>query len=461
MWFERFLRSYQLVFVVIVWFWDLGELMQLHSSLVWLLGLVIGFSIDGISHGQQSDPFPSPGSIKGLQVQMVDDAIALGVRHAALNLPMGGMIANEGDADAIQWKSSDVAYRFNRRFIEGMDRRIKPLSDAGVVVYLILLAMPTGDANKDAILLHPRAGNNGPYTISAFNVHSPAGQAWFRAAMEFLADRYSSEDPSSGRVWGWIVGNEVNSHSVWHNCGASTLDELVDGYEKSMRIVHESVRRSSRHGRVYVSLDHHWTSSHTPQKTKDSVPGRDLLDRFAKTVREKGEFDWHIAYHPYHSNLFSSEVWNDTAVTKSVDTPKITFANLEILCRYLDRDELKYKDATGEMRTRRVILSEQGFHSEANEQGELKQASAYVYAWEKCKRLESIDAFIYHRHVDHAREGGLRLGLWRNVAGSIDTPLSKKPIYEVFLKAGTKDWDAVSREALGVTGLSNWDLLNE
>jgi hypothetical protein len=186
-----------------------------------------------------------------------------------------------------------------------------------------------------------------------------------------------------------------------------------------------------------------------------------LLDRFAKTVREKGEFDWHIAYHPYHSNLFSSEVWNDTAVTKSVDTPKITFANLEILCRYLDRDELKYKDATGEMRTRRVILSEQGFHSEANEQGELKQASAYVYAWEKCKRLESIDAFIYHRHVDHAREGGLRLGLWRNVAGSIDTPLSKKPIYEVFLKAGTKDWDAVSREALGVTGLSNWDLLNE
>jgi hypothetical protein len=78
-----------------------------------------------------------------------------------------------------------------------------------------------------------------------------------------------------------------------------------------------------------------------------------------------------------------------------------------------------------------------------------------------CTRLESIDAFIYHRHVDHAREGGLRLGLWRNVAGSIDTPLSKKPIYEVFLKAGTKDWDAVSREALGVTGLSNWDLLNE
>jgi hypothetical protein len=425
------------------------------------MGLAIGFAINGISRGQEIEPFPSPGSIKGLQVQMIDDAIALGVRHAALNLPMGGMIAKEGDTEAIQWVSGGEAFGFDRRFIEGMDRRIKPLSDAGVVVYLILLAMPTGDASKDSILLHPRAGNNGPYTISAFNVLSSDGQAWFRAAMEFLADRYCCENRSNGRVWGWIVGNEVNSHSVWHNCGASTLEELVDDYEKSMRIAHQSVRKSSSNARLYISLDHHWTSSHTPQQTRDSVPGRDLLDRFAKTVKERGDFDWHVAYHPYHSNLFSAEVWNDSAVTKSIDTPKVTFANLEILCRYLDRDELKYQDGSGELRARRVILSEQGFHSEANEQGELKQAAAYVYAWEKCKRLESIDAFIYHRHVDHAREGGLRLGLWRNVAGSIDTPLSKKPIYEVFLKAGTKDWDSASQEALGVTGLPNWDLLKE
>src|SRR5688572_10537542 len=40
------------------------------------------------------------------------------------------------------------------------------------------------------------------------------------------------------------------------------------------------------------------------------------------------------------------------------------------------------------------------------------QAAAYAYAWQRVIRNPNIDAFILHRHVDHAHEGGLNLGLW-------------------------------------------------
>jgi hypothetical protein len=68
-----------------------------------------------------------------------------------------------------------------------------------------------------------------------------------------------------------------------------------------------------------------------------------------------------------------------------------------------------------------------------------------------------IDAFIYHRHVDHSQEGGLRLGLWRNVPGSIADPQETKPIYELFRKAGTPQWDEAAGALLPLTGMRSWD----
>ena len=70
-----------------------------------------------------------------------------------------------------------------------------------------------------------------------------------------------------------------------------------------------------------------------------------------------------------------------------------------------------------------------------------------------------MDAFIYHRHVDHAQEGGLRLGLWRNAPNTISEPHSKKQIWDLFLKAGTPAWKEAAAALLPVTGLKSWDEL--
>ena len=85
-------------------------------------------------------------------------------------------------------------------------------------------------------------------------------------------------------------------------------------------------------------------------------------------------------------------------------------------------------------KARRVILSEQGFHSADGKNGERDQAAAYAYSYYRVQQTEGIDAFILHRHVDHPGEGGLRLGLRSSRDGGV------RPIYDVFRQADTAAW---------------------
>jgi hypothetical protein len=106
---------------------------------------------------------------------------------------------------------------------------------------------------------------------------------------------------------------------------------------------------------------------------------------------------------------------------------------------------------------RRVILSEQGFDTPKTPDGERVQAAAFCYAWKLIEQQDGIDAFILHRHVDHAKEGGLLLGLWTHKAGSIADPDRKKMIYECFRLADTPQWREAFQFALPIVGLKRWE----
>jgi len=385
-------------------------------------------------------PFPQPPNIKGLQVQMIDDALKLGMHHAGINVSLGALMAKPDGSS------------FNESYARSIDAQIKPLSDAGILVYLIVLAYPTKNAEKDAVLVHPGARKDGKYNIAAFNTVTPEGTAWFGKVMRFMAERWSGAHPEHGRAWGWIIGNEVNSHWLWYNMGLRSLDDAASEHEKAVRIAHDAIRESSANARVYVSFDHHWRISMANISPQEATPGRDFLDAFARIAKERGDFDWNVAHHPYPEDLGNPRVWADKSVTFDDNTPKVTFKNLEVLCQHLEKPELLYQG-----KPRRVILSEQGFQTLLKPEGEDLQAAGYAYAWEKCKRLPLIDAFIYHRHVDHAHEGGLRLGLWRNAPNSVATPHSTKKIYDLFIKAGTPEWDEAAKFALPIAGLKSWD----
>ncbi|WP_397383235.1 DUF5722 domain-containing protein [Prosthecobacter sp.] len=403
--------------------------------------LLLGLILAQIACAQNSDPFPTPPNQKGLQVQMVDDALALGIHHAGINVNLTGLFDPKS-------KPETGEFIFNQNYLASLDRQIKPLSDKGVLVYLIIIAYPSKNAAIDAVVLHP--GHRKDYKFSVGAVNTTSG--FLNAVMNLLAERWSGAHPDHGRVWGWIIGNEVNSHFLWNNMGLVPLETAASEYEKAFRIMHQAIRRHSLNARTYLSSDHHWSSSMHNVSPQEATPGCDFLDTFARLVRERGDFDWNVAWHPYPEDLGNPRAWADKTVTHDDNTNKVTFKNLEVLPKHLERPDLLFNG-----KPRRIILSEQGFHTLLTPEGEKLQAAAYAYAWEKIQTQLNIDAFIYHRHVDHAHEGGLRLGLWRNAPNSVADPHSRKLIYELFQKAGTPAWRAAADALLPVAGLKAWN----
>jgi hypothetical protein len=413
-------------------------------------------SLHHISAAPNPEPFPHPPNIKGLQVQMTPDAIELGIHHAGLNVNLAGMMDLTGSPGQLSRTVGGKTFFFNEGYLKSLDRQIKPLSDKGILVYGILLAYPTKDPAKDAILLHPNHKPDYKFSIGAFNNVTPEGRAWLTAATELLAERWSAPDQANGRVWGWIIGNEVNSHFLWYNLGNATLEQATDAYAQAFRLMHQAIRKASTNARLYISFDHHWQISMHNVHESEAKSGRGFLDAFAANIRQGGDLDWHVAHHPYPENLGNPKTWEDPTVTTKADTPKITFKNLQVLGEYLHRPELLFKGFP-----RHIILSEQGFHSWAKPDGQALQAAGFAYAWEKCQRVPLVDAFIYHRHVDHSQEGGLKLGLWTNKPGSISDPDTKKQLYDLFQKAGTPAWKDAAAAVMPLTGLKSWDELGK
>jgi hypothetical protein len=399
------------------------------------------------------ETYPTAKSKKGLQVQMVDDAIALGVKHAALNFNLGHMVALHPDASDFAWKMDGRTFHFHRSFIEHTDTRIKTLSDAGMLITLILLNYEGTDAELNKILLHPNYDPKCAEHLSAFNTSTSEGLAWFKACIEFLADRYSEPQQTHGRVVNYIVGNEVNSHSSWANMGPVSMEQFAEDYLRTVRVCHAAVRKFSSSARVFVSLEHHWNIRSAGGNEKQTFAGRPFVEYCNQMAKAGGDFPWNIAFHPYPEDLFECRTWNDKSATLADDTPRITFKNIELLPRYFQK-----KDLLCHGEPRHIVLSEQGFHSRDTADGETNQAAAYCYAYAKIAKLDGIEAFILHRHVDHGGEYGLNLGLWRRkkVAGSLSDPESKKPIYEVFRLADTPQWKEAFAFALPIIGIKAW-----
>ena len=201
---------------------------------------------------------------------------------------------------------------------------------------------------------------------------------WFPLGREML------QGNRGDRQAGCIVGNEVNAHWEWYNLGNATRAEVVADYLRTVRITHTAVRKSSAHARVYLSLTHYWDRVMRSGPLR-SCEGRGLIDDFNRLARAGGDFDWHLAQHPYPENLFEPRTWLDKQPTSREDTPKITFKNLEVLDAYFRRAEMLYQG-----KPRRIILSEQGFHCPDKPDGELWQAAAYCYAWKKVTSLAGI-----------------------------------------------------------------------
>ena len=397
--------------------------------------------VTDIEESDRTFPYPVVDTKKGLQVVDYKDAKELGVRHSAINVNEGDFLmpAYE-EGNTIEFEHDGRVFYFRKSHVEKMDETFVGLSEIGCVISFILLNSPHWRCDIDPafweVIKHPAytgKAEDGTGLISAFNLVTEEGLAYYRAFIAFLTDRYTREDMAHGRVVGMIVSNEVDAGYIWANSGEMTMEEYVTEYATALRVTWQTAASIYAHMRVFVSIDHFWTAAMDENQPLRYYKTRDMLVYLNELATEQGQIPWHIAHHPYPEDLNFPDFWNDKLATPDDDAPIITFKNLEVLARFMYRPDMLYR---GERR--RIILSEQGFNSHWTPESEILQACAYGRAYRKIMEIPEIDSFILHSHHDNAFEFGLNLGLWRRKkdGSGMDAP---KPMYYVFKAIDQKD----------------------
>ncbi len=396
--------------------------------------------------------FPNPATKKGLNsVVMLEDAVELGAGHVVENIAAGSILDLDAPDPELFQVVDGRKIGFKTAAVRRLDERLLGYRRAGMNAIGILINPKWSAGGSGSPLFPARAEPDGDHVkLLAFNHETPEGILVYRAIVEFLAERYTRPDGRHGWLSGLIIGNEIQAHWVWHNQGEAEPEAVLDDYLLSMRLADIAGRSRHPDFRVFASMTHHWTEP-GDDNPKRGLRGDWMLQYLNTRSKEGGDFPWGVAFHPYPENLFRPAFWNDRSAFHSFDTPRITMKNIEVLDAFLARPEMKTDG-----RMREIILSEQGFHGPAGEEGETLQAAALARALEKAGRLPSIRAFHLHRHVDHPHEGGLLLGLWTH-AGSGVQPGTRKRAWEVYRAFGTSDWTRINEPLLAIAGLASWE----
>ena len=124
----------------------------------------------------KSDPdagLPTNRGIKGLQVQMMDDAITLGVNHAAFNLNIATLIRIPPKPEDTVFEADGIKVGIRQDVIDSLPMKL--CQEKGIRTYLIILAYRTGNPVIDNLLLHPNMPLKTPNNLGAFNTKTPAG----------------------------------------------------------------------------------------------------------------------------------------------------------------------------------------------------------------------------------------------------------------------------------------------
>ena len=173
---------------------------------------------------------------------------------------------------------------------------------------------------------------------------------------------------------------------------------------------------------------------------------RDVLDAFNTIIKEKGNIDWDLAYHPYAVPLTKVDFWNGykNLVVNSTDTAMVSMKNINVVTSYLCNDTFKKSDGS----TRQVLLSEQGYTST---KGEALQAAAIAYSYKIAAANSHVNGFILNRQIDAPAEvaQGLALGLINSGGGH-------KQSYDVYKYIDTDEANAHAEFAKSVIGISDW-----
>ena len=398
-----------------------------------------------------TEEYPEAMSKKGLLIEldMLGDAMELGVKHTTINIPYHHIIGGN-----LKYHYNGKDYYFNEELIASYDKMISSFSNKGIIVTAILL-----NGWNDA---HPELHEAGLAKSSSafyygFNVSTPEGYETTRALFSFMAERYSGADYKHGRVSNWIVGNEVNNNKNWNYVGPMDLASYTKLYEKNFRVAYTAIKSRSKNARVFFSTDYEWKK----QNTNLQYAAKDFIDLFNAGISAEGNIEWGLAYHPYPYPMTEPEFWDDDQtgmVNETFESPVVNFKNLHVLTDYFQQAHMR----TAGGQVRHIILSEEGFTSDSISRGKVYdiQAAAFAYAYYLVDNNPYIDAFILNRQVDAITEveTSCAFGLWTVDMSRPDKEIAVMPknIYQVFKHIDTRKSLRYSEFAKSIVGISDW-----
>ena len=382
----------------------------------------------------------------------VADGRALGFGQSNQNINIGALVDWESASPKMSFEFEGRTFGLRPSAVAQLDRDLRALHAAQMRVTGILLSYVNVRTPRTSPLVHPFTD---PKTITAgpaaFNTATAEGVLFYRAIVHWLVERYTRGDAQFGLLGGLVIGNEVQSHWTWYYMGAVEPEILLREYTAALRIADLATRSVHADFPIYVSLEHHWTLPAAADRTH-GFTAVEVLEGVNERAKREGDFPWHLAFHPYPENLGRPSFWNDKSAPLRFDAPRLTFQNLEVLPAFLRQPRFLFDG-----KVRRIALTEQGFHCPDGRDGETAQAAAFALAWKKVQALPEIESFLYHRHVDHPNEGGLKLGVREHDGSSNVNGMGRtRRIWDVVKKAGTPEEDQAFAFALPVIGRSDW-----
>lgn len=398
--------------------------------------------------------FPKASSKKGLQVSanMLEDAIDLNIQHSAMNIVFSELISSAAERNntfSISYKYHGKTYWFRKALVNSYDAQLTALKQNNVTVSAILLL---GWRNDLKSLIYPSGCKSG-HSFYAWNTANASAREQLQATLSFLGSRYGTSAAKHGRIVNWIVGNEVNNYNVYNYAGQLSLKKYAKVYADAFRMTYNTITSIYANARVYISLDHLWNT-----RVSGSFTSREMLDKFASTLKKQGNIRWNLAFHPYGSPLTEPRFWANTngQAQQSASSPVISMKNINVLTSYIKK---KYGSKT------RIILSEQGYTSvrhygSSKSDAQADQEAAIAYSYYLTEANSMIDSFIMNRHVDHEAEvaQGLDLGLWTTDPSSSlpEWANTKKSSWTVFKYMDTNKAPSVTKRALSAIGVKSW-----
>ena len=348
---------------------------------------------------ENGGPYPAFSSKKGLQISLITDAQLLGVRHTVVPAFLNELVTEE-ETDAVSFVYGGIRYHLDRTALSALDYRITTLTKAGIHCYLELL-LAYEPAAVSSLYEPGTAPSYG--ALCAPNLTTPDAMLRYAAVVHFLAARYTEPAAAYGFCGSFIVGYETDRSSVSHLTSAPDAASYLDRSAALLRVTDAAVRSAYREGRVYLSLSHGWNPP-ASEETPSFFGAKEFLTALAE---RDADVPFGVSINPYPSSLSMTDFWNDPKATDDPDTEIVSMKNLSVFTDYLKTDALLC-----EGRVRRALIGEFGVSGRSGGDDEATQAAASLLSYDVACQNEAIEAFIWHRQVDHAGERGLYFGLW-------------------------------------------------